>query len=893
MIKTSFLFIICVFGITAFSLSAGETAPSQPPSSPITPTNQSSQTDQTKDQTMGQTTGQTTNEKSYQLPKLSVQASKAINDHMSGGGGVNINEQFLNAFTSGNAQITDFLTTHPNVQFDNSFRSSKTPGEIDPPNVSINGATFYQNSFMLDGVNMNNDLDPGANTPPSHFQLVPGRSQGLGIDASLIKSIEVFDSNVSAKYGGFEGGVINAKTKDPSTEFKAKISYQFTSSKLTKYHIDESQQESFEYASTIGNQPEFFKQNIRAQAQGYVSKNIGLIASFATTQSTIPMHVYNKKDNIPEKRDTKRRIDNYFLKGVYKGVENLDLEASLTYAPQDNKYFVYHAKDSYYSIVSGGWQAALKANYHFTFAQLSNTLSYNDESNSRRSDKQYFKNWIPSPEKNWGAKQAIEGAWGNVDSIQRKLSYRSDMDFEKFELFHTHHGFSAGFLLDYTNAYYARPNESTNASRSNTPLKDGDSCAETDYCSASPVDMNIITPKKNQATWKDNKGQYFNSIDVYQKGKINLDNFAYGLYLQDSIDFWRFNFRPGVRLDGDTYMQKLTIAPRLALNMDVFGNGLTYIFGGYNRYYGRNIFSYRLSDGIDALSSTYKRSGPSAEWVKDSSVKSGTKFSKLKIPYNDELTAGITQKFWRFEAGFKYVHRQARDEITKLHVKNPTAIKVGKTTTTSDDYASYYYIYLNNGKSDSDIFTLTLATTKPITFFNISQYFQFSADYFKSHSNFTDYNKSATKEKNIIYDGKVIDITQLPVKNFAKPWNTRLTTITDVTFSRIKLSWTNFFSLKSSFQDIVSFDKEATDTGVILDKYEIFTFPVAFSWDTKIGVSGKFWGKNTLFVNLDIYNLLDNLNITTATIATSKGGTKTTPTYEAGRSYWIQAGYEF
>ena len=95
----------------------------------------------------------------------------------------------IQTLPSGNGDITSVLKLHPNVQFDDKELSSKTPGEIDPANISINGADYWQNLFLLDGVSINNDLDPVSNNPV-HMTSVPGRSQGLALDTDLLDSIE-------------------------------------------------------------------------------------------------------------------------------------------------------------------------------------------------------------------------------------------------------------------------------------------------------------------------------------------------------------------------------------------------------------------------------------------------------------------------------------------------------------------------------------------------------------------------------------------------------------------------------------------------------------------------------------------------------------------------------
>ncbi|TQR27216.1 TonB-dependent receptor, partial [Campylobacter sp. MIT 99-7217] len=122
--------------------------------------------------------------------------------------GQEINSQTLKTIPNGNGDITSTLKMLPNVQFDSNQMNSNTPGEIDPANVSISGGLYYQNSFIVDGMNINNDLSGvknsgryGTNDPGLERDASMGRSQGLNIDTFLLKSIKVQDSNVGASYG--------------------------------------------------------------------------------------------------------------------------------------------------------------------------------------------------------------------------------------------------------------------------------------------------------------------------------------------------------------------------------------------------------------------------------------------------------------------------------------------------------------------------------------------------------------------------------------------------------------------------------------------------------------------------------------------------------------------
>ncbi len=181
-----------------------------------------------------------------------------------------LDRQMLASMPAGNGDLTSALKIHPNVQFDNAQLSSKTPGEIGPANISINGAHFYQNAFVVDGIGFNNDIDP-AHDNTALLDSAPGRSQGLALDIDLLDNIQVYDSNVPASFGGFTGGVVEANTRAPSRAFSGKISLQTSRDSWTRYHIDKRDRENFENSGNANMQPKFTKWTRRANLEGHVT----------------------------------------------------------------------------------------------------------------------------------------------------------------------------------------------------------------------------------------------------------------------------------------------------------------------------------------------------------------------------------------------------------------------------------------------------------------------------------------------------------------------------------------------------------------------------------------------------------------------------------------------
>lgn len=392
--------------------------------------------------------------KSVKLPTSIVTTSSQLEAYQSG---ETVDESMIESNPSGNGDITSILRILPNVQYDNAQSKSTTPGEIDPANISISGGLFYQNNFMLDGFNMNNDLDPAGGTTNGPAALRSGRSQGFNLDTSLLESIAVQDSNVSAAYGRFTGGIIEANIRKPRSDgWHAGISYQYTGDNFTHYFIHESAESAFATSSDENYQPRFTKHLVKANAEGYITQNLGIIAAFSTTRSFIPLNAYSNiissGTEFGTTREQKRISNNYYIKAHYNPTENFTLEANLGYIPQFNTYYNNSMKDSFYTMKNGGWQAGIKGLYNTKVWLWTNTLGYSRLENSRVSDKNYVFSWYASDEKNWAinsANRAAEGGYGDNDQIQDTLNYKSDISFDPIDVWQTRHTFHIGAELNY------------------------------------------------------------------------------------------------------------------------------------------------------------------------------------------------------------------------------------------------------------------------------------------------------------------------------------------------------------------------------------------------------------------------------------------------------------
>ena len=75
-------------------------------------------------------------------------------------------------------------------------------------------------------------------------------------------------------------------------------------------------------------------------------------------------------------------------------------------------------------------------------------------------------------------------------------------------------------------------------------------------------------------------------------------------------------------------------------------------------------------------------------------------------------------------------------------------------------------------------------------------------------------------------------------------------------------------------------------------------FDGAFSWDMRLGFEMNVWRGNIVFVNFDIYNVLNTRNKaalsgTNGAVIPGIPSSASVAVYEIGRQFWIQGGYKF
>ncbi|MDR2400985.1 MAG: TonB-dependent receptor plug domain-containing protein, partial [Deferribacteraceae bacterium] len=505
-----------------------------------------------------------------------------VKERLSGGnlGKTEIPRELLKNMPKGDGTVSDLLRVAPSVQYDLNYRSSGTAGEIAPAEVSISGGKTYENLFLVDGMSNSNMLDPGSDIPVSSFENIGGNPQKFFIDSWLIEDITLHDSNISAAYGDFTGGVVEVKTKNPGSKFGGKLSYKTTRSGWSHYYVDPRDREYFNKSEEPALQPNFKKDIYTASLSIPINADTGILASYNRTESIIPLGYFR------EYRDTERLSETYFLKAVYNINGSSYIDASAAYSPYTGRYFLQDHIDGDFELNGGGYSGI--ANYHLETegrGEIKVHADYSFQENSRTKSKDYHMAWIASKFKPWGAgasedytsnTPSYEGGPGNIDKENGAFSLKFDHSLGEFSYL-GEHKLSYGAAYNYIFGRHHRTEPSSYYIYSTASL-DVNCAGDSFTC----VDGDQYFALR----------RYYPASDVY--AQVN----EYAVYAEDEWKFSRLKLRAGARVSGDDYMGNINIAPRTQLQWDIFDDNATLLTVGYSRYYGANLLANKLREGM-------------------------------------------------------------------------------------------------------------------------------------------------------------------------------------------------------------------------------------------------------------------------------------------------------
>ncbi|MDR0665247.1 MAG: TonB-dependent receptor plug domain-containing protein [Helicobacteraceae bacterium] len=783
-----------------------------------------------------------------------------ITDQTGGGGG----------FAASTRSITDALRSNSKIQYQQNARSAGRGGEIAPPKISIRGSQHYENNFLINGVGNNNNIAPGGMESNDPTGFASGEAQSIFVDTSLVESVEAYTENISAEYGGFTGGVVDAKLKDARTDrWHIMANLRYTEDGWAKFHLNDAQKD-IEYPTNESYQPEFNKYDGALSLDGPINDNLGLMLSYGRQYSKIPLYSgYNLVNPdgsaYKEKRTQYRENENYLVKLNTAGFDGFEADLTAIYAPYTQSLFRANVKNSDYDVENGGLDVILNTKNALSFGVLKNAVSYKHMHTGINNAEYYAYTWRTTPTGaiNWSSgTNAQEGSRGNSDITKSDIGIKSVLHLDDIDASETSHAIKLGVEAEYTKAKLDF---------------DGGITFQNPELNASAVgskEDGIIAGE-----------QYAKTKYEYGALERSKDYYTAALFVEDEIAIDRFTLRPGLRVSTDSLTDNVDAAPRLFANADIFDDGFLNLYGGYNRYYGTQILAYAV---YAYQADSYTRAAYNAPWVLGTAYPSIYEYKHLKTPYSDEFAAGTSANVVDTLFKIEYANRKYRDQIKAKY----TYGVLGPTT----------FDYLNTNDGRTDYWGVTLSASKSYDIGGSRHISEFSATRSDTKSNIVglkgfgstvrSHGANAVSPTHVTYNGELKLLDDLPASQFNSPWVATYSHLAQIGNS-LRVSGVAFYQKGGKGLRLLSSaggenDPSGLQTRVFETKNyrDVFNVDLAAHYDVKLG-------EHILTFGVEILNLLNRKNDASGTGNSDSFNTTYIDEYSMGRQFYASLRYEY
>lgn len=785
--------------------------------------------------------------------------------------GVNsYDRQILERLPARNDSINEAISIMPGLQLPEQSRSSLTAGEIIPPLLSISGGKTFQNNFLIDGLTNNSLLDPAAQDPTS-ITTVPGHPQALFLNKSLVEEINVYRYNIPARYGQFTGGVIEAETRTPGSDFYGELSYRTTRDTWTRFHLEESIDEDFEDSNRASLQPQFEKHFGGILLNIPVRQGLNLLSSYQINSSDIPLQ------QIGETRSQTRSNENYFFKLAWEIDNWADLEATLQYAPYEGDYFYPDAKDSDFTVEGGGYVAGLEYRRILPLGVVNFDAAWKFSENNRKGPSD-LRPWLVSPDKPWGTVAgttigdmpvSFEGGVGSIETWQEGFEINFGLQDMLIEGDQITHQISTGLGFERVTGHFERAQPTSS------------------YFIATSDEDVVCPPEVNDCI---DGQQYFDKRLFFAADSISGDINFYEAHLEDKMRWGKLEVRPGVHVAHDDFMKNTNVAPRLAASYDLFGDRRSVLFGGLNRYYGSTLLTYKLREASQPFQ-TQLRDPSTLQWVPQAPLvlpdigfvndRRGRPFlySELDTPYTDETVLGINQRLFGGQLVLAWVQREGRDEFVREAFELPATLEDGTS------YAKESYRLTNNGERSHDEYNLEWERAWQKHYLAVNVTFQETETNNEHYSNPLHLGDFDTL---VWYEGKFLNLDELPRLDFNRPWIVNLVYSARLPWDIIFTNVTRYQSGYEGLDKLSNAQKEARGLPAATLAYQKDQKPESWVFDWQFSWSRDLSPRHRLNLNLEIDNVFNQRAETG-----DPDRTLAYQTYQTGRQFWLGLTYSF
>lgn len=805
-----------------------------------------------------------TNKTSVQLSPLVLTAEE---DKQEVGKTVYTKED-LEKVPNSSKNITDFLKVNPNVQFSNDHMAANSQADLKPSEISIHGAQSFQNKFVINGVSNSNILDPMGSGGINHGGPAGG-SQGVAINTDLLCALEVLDSNVSAKFGGFTGGVIQAETCSPQTEIgkiHGSITYDYTESDWNHYHLTtDADKGLFEGESTQGNQKEYIRQGISTNLYSRLSEIYGIDFYVSQRHSKIPVASGLPS---PKEIDQKKSNTNIGTTLYVDPDQQTQMKFGFTLGELEDNTYADKRRNSHNTVQNESALIFAEINKQYNWGKLKQKLNYQQIDNNRVSSSERGINWkYAQGSKDWNNS---EGVWEGASSAdialkQNSINYEIDSIFNSFQFKDTTHQISVGFAYHYDDVKWKRTKDFSTfysattiddaRNNANKNLYDlaGQKCVINDPLCDENTTIEFSNTENGKKVQRIYQGQYFAKGNLFKAGSFDGTYQQTALYIEDDIRWKNISTRLGLRADYDESNNNLNFAPRTNIRYQPFSNDTLTLLSGWNRYYAAPTYMTDLRQSITSLDYDLKRTDQNSVWEESpkSTYNTDTRKTDLKTPYTDELVLGLTSQFKNTNLSLKWVNRQYQDEISRKQIGTGV---------------NRYAVYANDGYAKNDTITLELNTLKPLKFYNTQHQLGLALNYSDSYRSTPDYSALSPQlegdnEELVSYNSKIIESGDRPASNYNQPMTARLSW--DIEFDSLPIKVYNYFSYEGAYPQTIQLTgtKRAQHNGKFVDTYITEDIKPNFTWDMRTTYDWKISKNSSVITGLTINNLTNRNNL--------------------------------
>jgi len=651
---------------------------------------------------------------------------------------------------SSNGNVTDLLKSHPNVRFENNAENGMQGGEIKPAGVSINGSTPSQTAYMIDGVNINNDIDPLGNlTLGSTTGVMPGLSseQAYFFDASMLGSVTVYDSNVPASIGGFTGGAVVSESLNYSGMDNLSLNYRTTNNSWASMQVDDTVKSQYNNPKLDGYtaefQPKYKKNFVNIVLEQGLTDELGMVVGISRRDSNIQQNRVVDKEGTVDKKDQTRRSDNIMTNFRWFADFDQTFDANFRYSSYKSSQFWGEQIDNNFVDEHLAYGTTLSWEQRSDLGSLKLTAAYDKFEDSRDSNSSDVTETIGFDD-DWNEINYTEGGYGDSELGQENSSIKLDFTSNSFYGLGVDHKVSSGMEVRHTQFNFERFTD---------------------------VNQKIIF-----------NGSLLDESTTL-KGTVITNYTNYAFYVDDSMSIGNVSIRPGVRVEQDDYLKNLNVAPRLSASWQVFEK--TRFITGFNRYYGRSFAAMKLAEGISVLSKETTRNFAD--------------INNLKTPHSDEFTVGADQNIDNIAISARYIRRinkdrlepkQTRDKITKINLEQ----------------------YVNGNDFSTNIYTLQVNNIRPWVAGGTLWDTSLGFDWLDSSR--SDLNATQNPNEAVILDGKLMQLSQMEgeVNSTQAEWITRIGI--DMKVPEWAITWSNKVFVKAPVQGYDELDIPNADPRV-------------------------------------------------------------------------------